>query len=137
MTSPIHLLDTVALLTDNREYGLVRGQVGTVVEHLDNGVVEVEFCDDEGRRYAQIAVAAPASLRLLHAAADGRCNFLSRLPHRAHLATKCSAARRQTAVRRVDTPAYMALWDALVNTIIHADYEGRAGHSSTAQSVEL
>jgi len=40
------LLDVVALLSDVPTHGLVRGQVGTVVEPLD-GACEVEFSDDE------------------------------------------------------------------------------------------
>ncbi|NJN47209.1 MAG: DUF4926 domain-containing protein [Candidatus Competibacteraceae bacterium] len=34
---------------DLPECGLVRGQVGTIVEQLDDAY-EVEFCDDEGMR---------------------------------------------------------------------------------------
>jgi hypothetical protein len=37
------------------ERGLVRGQVGTVVEVLDNDMFEVEFSDKEGRSYAELA----------------------------------------------------------------------------------
>jgi hypothetical protein len=58
MPATIHLLDVVALTADIPEQGLVRGQVGTVVERLGPGVHEVEFCDDEGRSYAQAAVPA-------------------------------------------------------------------------------
>lgn len=58
------LLDVVALLADLPEHGLVRGQVGTVVELLD-GAYEVEFCDDDGRTYAELAV-APDQLLVLH-----------------------------------------------------------------------
>jgi len=46
-TTP-HLLDVVALLSDVPAHGLLRGQVGTVVELLD-GASEVEFSDDEGK----------------------------------------------------------------------------------------
>ena len=46
------LLDTVALLSDMPAHGLVRGQVGTVVEALDQETLLVEFSDDEGRAYA-------------------------------------------------------------------------------------
>lgn len=46
------LLDTVALLEDLPQKHLRRGQVGTVVEELAEGVYEVEFTDDEGRAYA-------------------------------------------------------------------------------------
>jgi ATP-dependent exoDNAse (exonuclease V) alpha subunit len=66
MTSPIHLFDKVALLTGNREHGLVRGQAGTVVEQFDDGVYEVEFSDDDGRTYAQLAIGADALLVLYH-----------------------------------------------------------------------
>lgn len=52
----INVLDVVALLVDMPEHGLVRGQVGTVVERLDEGVFEVEFSDDEGRTYAELAL---------------------------------------------------------------------------------
>jgi hypothetical protein len=56
MTTNIHLLDVVALITDLPGNGLLRGQVGTVVESLATGVFEVEFSDDQGRTYAQLAL---------------------------------------------------------------------------------
>jgi uncharacterized protein DUF4926 len=46
------LLSTVVLLRDLPEHGLVRGQVGTVVEALDDATSLVEFSDDQGRAYA-------------------------------------------------------------------------------------
>jgi hypothetical protein len=46
------LLTTVALLSDMAELGLARGQVGTVVEVLDEGAALVEFSDDEGHAYS-------------------------------------------------------------------------------------
>jgi hypothetical protein len=46
------LLDAVALLTGLPGRQLARGQVGTVVERLDEGTLLVEFSDDEGRAYA-------------------------------------------------------------------------------------
>ena len=46
------LLDVVALLDGRPEHGLMRGQVGTIVEELDNATVLVEFSDDEGRTWA-------------------------------------------------------------------------------------
>lgn len=52
----IKLLDTVALLEDLPERNLKRGEVGTVVEILAPDAYEVEFCDDEGRTYAQFAL---------------------------------------------------------------------------------
>ena len=51
----IELLDLVALLRDVPEHGLVRGEIGTVVEVYDDAV-EVEFSDDEGRTYGQLAL---------------------------------------------------------------------------------
>ncbi|NJM08368.1 DUF4926 domain-containing protein [Candidatus Gracilibacteria bacterium] len=50
------LLDVVALLEDVPDYGLRRGQVGTVVEEWAPGVFEVEFSDDSGRTYALLAL---------------------------------------------------------------------------------
>jgi hypothetical protein len=52
--SSIRLLDVVALTTDVPESGLVRGQVGTVVEVLRPDTYEIEFSDDDGRTYAQL-----------------------------------------------------------------------------------
>ncbi len=62
-TAP-HLLDVVALLSDVPSEGLLRGQVGTVVELLD-GAYEVEFSDDDGKTYAELAL-APDQLLVLH-----------------------------------------------------------------------
>lgn len=63
-TTP-HLLDVVALLSDVPAEGLLRGQVGTVVESLD-GAYEVEFSDDDGTTYAQVALTADQLLVLHH-----------------------------------------------------------------------
>ena len=52
----IKLLDTVALLEDLPERKLKRGEVGTVVEILAPDVFEVEFSDDEGQTYAELAL---------------------------------------------------------------------------------
>lgn len=52
----INLLDTVALLQDLPERNLDRGEVGTVVELLAPDVFEVEFCDDDGQTYAELAL---------------------------------------------------------------------------------
>jgi len=56
MGNTIQLLDVVALLEniENRKVGL--GQVGTVVEILDENVFEVEFCDNNGQTYAVLAL---------------------------------------------------------------------------------
>jgi hypothetical protein len=63
-TTP-RLLNVVALLADVPVHGLLRGQVGTVVELLD-GVYEVEFSDDEGKSYAELALPAEQLLVLHH-----------------------------------------------------------------------
>ena len=52
----IRLLDVVALTEDLPEHGLVRGQVGTVVEELVPDAFEVELSDDEGRTYASTGI---------------------------------------------------------------------------------
>lgn len=62
----LELLNVVALLADLPDHGLVRGQVGTVVERLAPGVYEVEFSDDKGRTYASLAVPAEQLLVLHH-----------------------------------------------------------------------
>ncbi len=59
------LLDVVALLADVPEEGLARGQVGTVVEQLDDKVLLVEFSDDQGRAYA-VVPCPRAELLVLH-----------------------------------------------------------------------
>lgn len=56
MKDDVKILDVVALTGDLEERGLVKGQVGTVVEILDIGVFEVEFCDNDGRTYATLAL---------------------------------------------------------------------------------
>lgn len=58
------LFPTVALLRDVPECGLLRGQVGTVVESLDAEMALVEFSDDEGRAYAVAACRRDALLPL-------------------------------------------------------------------------
>ncbi len=46
------LFALVALLRDLPERGLVRGQVGAIVQELDDATALVEFSDDQGRAYA-------------------------------------------------------------------------------------
>ncbi len=62
----IELLSVVALVDDLTGRGLVRGQVGTVVEDLAPGVYEVEFIDDSGQTYASLALRAEQLMRLHH-----------------------------------------------------------------------
>jgi hypothetical protein len=52
----IKLLDTVALVDDLPDRHLKRGEVGTVVEILAPDVFEVEFSDEEGRTYEELAL---------------------------------------------------------------------------------
>ena len=65
MNNSIKLLDVVALSEDLPQDGLMRGQVGTVVEMLAPNVFEVEFTDDEGRTYAMKALKT-SQLMILH-----------------------------------------------------------------------
>ncbi|MEX2577701.1 MAG: DUF4926 domain-containing protein [Verrucomicrobiales bacterium] len=67
MNPSTNLLDVVALTEDLPEAGLIAGQVGTVVEKLADGVFEVEFCDDQGRTYTELAVPAGQLMRLHYA----------------------------------------------------------------------
>lgn len=57
--------DVIALTNDVPEKHLRRGQVGTIVEILAPGVVEVEFCDLEGVTYAMCAI-PESNLMVLH-----------------------------------------------------------------------
>jgi hypothetical protein len=68
--SGIEMHSVVALLDDVPEHGLVRGQVGTVVESWASGVYEVEFSDEEGRAYAMAALRAEQLMRLHHEPVD-------------------------------------------------------------------
>jgi Domain of unknown function (DUF4926) len=44
--------DAVALLVDLPAVQLVRGQVGTIAEEIDDEIVMVEFSDQRGRSYS-------------------------------------------------------------------------------------
>lgn len=59
------LLEVVALLTDLPAQRLARGQVGTIVEQLDDKTLLVEFSDEQGRAYA-VAPCPWADLLVLH-----------------------------------------------------------------------
>ena len=63
------LLDVVALLTDLPAQQLARGQVGTIVEQLDDRTLLVEFSDDQGRAYA-VAPCLRTELLVLHYVPD-------------------------------------------------------------------
>ena len=62
----LKLLASVALLEDLPQSGLVRGQMGAVVEKLAPGVYEVEFSDHSGRAYASVALRLGQLLELHH-----------------------------------------------------------------------
>ena len=59
------VLDVVALLADLPTASLARGQVGTIVELLDDKTALVEFSGDDGRAYA-IVPCPRADLLVLH-----------------------------------------------------------------------
>ncbi len=65
MNKEISVLDVVALIEDIPDRGLLRGQVGTVVESLEPGVFEVEFVDNDGRTYAMLPLKS-SQLLVLH-----------------------------------------------------------------------
>jgi hypothetical protein len=59
------LLDVVALLSDVPAQRLSRGQVGTIVEELEDQNLLVEFSDDQGHAYA-VAPCPRTELLVLH-----------------------------------------------------------------------
>lgn len=67
MNETIELHDVVALTDNLPAEGLVRGQVGTIVEMLSPGVFEVEFSDDQGKTYAMLPLKAEQLIVLHHA----------------------------------------------------------------------
>ncbi len=62
----LELLSVVALTEDLSAKGLLRGQVGTIVEKLAPDVYEVEFSDDAGQTYAMVPVASALLMQLHH-----------------------------------------------------------------------
>lgn len=61
------LLDAVALLSDVPARGLARGQVGTLVESIDDETALVEFSGEDGRAYAIVPLPHSELLVLLYA----------------------------------------------------------------------
>jgi hypothetical protein len=59
------LLDVVALLAELPAHQLARGQVGTIVEQLDDKTLLVEFSDDQGHAYS-VVPCLRADLLVLH-----------------------------------------------------------------------
>ena len=66
-----NVLDVVALLHDLPDNNIVKGQVGTIVEKLDDNVFEVEFCNSNGETIA-IETLQAKELFLLHFELIGR-----------------------------------------------------------------
>lgn len=62
----LKMFDTVALVEDIPEEGLLRGQVGAVVETYPDGEVEVEFVTPDGQTYAMLALRPDQLMRLHH-----------------------------------------------------------------------
>lgn len=60
----IKVLDVVAVLEDVPQPGLLRGEVGTVVELWKDGVFEVEFSDRSGTASAFAALRADQLIKL-------------------------------------------------------------------------
>ena len=50
--------DTIALLRDINEHDLIKGQVGTILEVIDNNVFEVEFTDKQGKTLSTLGLTA-------------------------------------------------------------------------------
>ncbi len=65
MKQKVKLFDVVALMQEMPRRELSLGQVGTVVEVLAPDVFEVEFSDNEGRTFAELALNAD-QLLVLH-----------------------------------------------------------------------
>lgn len=60
------VLDVVALLNDLPERKLLKGQVGTIVEQLDENVFEVEFVDTQTGDTIALETVENKDLILLH-----------------------------------------------------------------------
>jgi len=64
--SQIEVLAEIAVLNALPKHGLMRGQVGMIVEVFSPSAAEVEFCDDQGRTYAIAALRSEELIRLHH-----------------------------------------------------------------------
>ena len=62
--NPPKQLDTVALTEALPEHGLLRGQVGPVVDELAPGIFEVEFADTRDQTYQRLPLRAEQILVL-------------------------------------------------------------------------
>ncbi|MEO8230721.1 MAG: DUF4926 domain-containing protein [Ignavibacteriota bacterium] len=64
MKKIFNLLDIVALSSDLPNEGLLKGQVGTIVEILSDHVFEVEFANDKGVAYAILPIKSSQIIQL-------------------------------------------------------------------------
>lgn len=56
MDRSFQLYDVVTLTEDMPQHGLVRGQVGTIVEQYSPDAFEVEFVDNSGHTYGLVTL---------------------------------------------------------------------------------
>ncbi len=56
MEKGFQLYDVVTLTEDLQQHGLVRGQVGTIVEQYSLDAFEVEFVDNSGHTYGLVTL---------------------------------------------------------------------------------
>lgn len=82
MNDKLHLLDVVAVLNDMPAYGLLRGEVGTLVESLTPDTWLVEFSDDDGQEYAMAELKSEQVIKLRYKPAEypGGCAFVAANP---------------------------------------------------------
>lgn len=66
MEENIELLDVVVLTKPVLELGLRKGELGTVVELLDQDVFLVEFADTNGATYAMQSLAASELMKVYY-----------------------------------------------------------------------
>ncbi len=64
MKNKVKVLDAFALLNDIPLEGLSRGDVGTIVEILDESYYLAEFCDNQGRTHKMIELNADMIMKL-------------------------------------------------------------------------
>ena len=70
MKQAIKQYDVAALNEDLPQQGLVRGQVGTIVEQYSPDAFEVEFVDNSGHTYGLVTLRSEQLLILLYAPAQ-------------------------------------------------------------------
>lgn len=114
MIAQLNILDVVALLGDLPDRGLMRGQVGTVVEELGEGIYEVEFSDDDGHMYASLALRTDQLMRLHHrptAAADGTVANPAPTPGKPTCAARPTRSTETPSCRRLGESSSVASTD--------------------------